>query len=90
MALTLLKDRFTEAYNAQGFYTRYDFLEFGKLLEIKESRIIKITDEFSGKENNIDLLVDVSLLRADLKTVYKDNYKDKMKRLQMVWASGKK
>ncbi len=90
MALMLFKDRFSEAYEAYGFYTNHDFLEFGKMLGIKESRVLKIIDEFSGKDESIDSLVDASFLRADLKTVYKDNYKGKMKRLKMVWTKKSK
>lgn len=84
MALTLFKDRFTEAYDAHGFYMHSDFLEFGKVLGIKESRILKIIDEFSDKEEGIDSLIDRSFLRPDLKTVYKDYYKDRISRLEML------
>jgi len=83
MALTLFKDRFTDTYNAYGFYTHYDFLEFGKLLGIKESRVLRITDEFSGKEERIDSLIDMSFLRADLKVEYENNYKDRLARLKV-------
>lgn len=83
MALTLFKDHFTDAFNAHGFYTHYDFLEFGKLLGIKESRVFKIIDEFNGKEEGIDSLIDGSFLRDDLKVAYKDIYKDKMSRLKI-------
>jgi serine/threonine-protein kinase HipA len=60
MALTLFKDRFTEAYEGHGFYTYDDFLEFGKVLGIKESRVVKIIEEFKGKEESVDRLVDAS------------------------------
>jgi serine/threonine-protein kinase HipA len=83
MALTLFKDRFTEAYDAQGFYTYDDFLEFGKVLGIKESRVVKIIEAFNGKEESVDRLVDASFLSNDLKVIYENTYKDKMTRLSI-------
>lgn len=89
MALALFKDRFTEAYNAHGFYTYDDFLEFGKVLGIKESRVVKIIEEFNGKEESIDKLVDASFLRDDLKEFYKQTYKDKLTRLKVMYSKAK-
>lgn len=89
MALTLFKDRFTEAYNAHGFYTYDDFFEFGKVLGIKESRVVKIIAVFSGKESSIDGLVDASFLRNDLKEYYKQTYKHKLKRLKIGYSEAK-
>jgi serine/threonine-protein kinase HipA len=83
MALTLFKDRFTEAYDAHGFYTYDDFLEFGKVLGIKESRVVKIIEEFNGKEEAVDRLVDASFLNDEIKTYYKTTYKDKTTRLKI-------
>lgn len=82
MALTLFKDQFTEAYDGHGFYTYDDFLEFGKVLGIKESRVMKIIEEFNGKEEAVDRLVDASFLNDDTKTFHKTTYKDKMTRLK--------
>lgn len=81
MALTLFKDRFSEAFDAHGFYTYDDFVEFGKVLGIKESRVVKIIEEFNGKEASIEKLVDASLLGDDIKIIYKNTYKDKMTRM---------
>lgn len=89
MALALFKDRFTEAYEAHGFYTYDDFREFGKVLGIKESRVLKIIQEFTGKEESIDSLIDSSFLRDDLKELYKKTYKDKGTRLQFVYSKAK-
>jgi serine/threonine-protein kinase HipA len=83
MALTHFNDRFTEAYNAHGFYTYDDFSEFGKVLGIKESRVAKIIDEFTDKEESIDRLVDSSFLNDDIKVFYKNTYKDKATRLRI-------
>ncbi len=84
MALTIFKDRFTEAYDAHGFYTYDDFLEFGKVLGIKESRVVKIIVEFNGKEASVDRLVDASFLRDDVKQLYKQTYKDKLTRMKVI------
>lgn len=89
MALTLSKERFTEAYNAHGFYSYDDFLEFGKVLGIKESRVVKIIEEFDGKEERVDRLVDKSFLRDDLKEYYKHTYKGKLTRLKVVHLKAK-
>jgi serine/threonine-protein kinase HipA len=84
MALMLFKDRFTKEYDAHGFYTYDDFLEFGKVLGIKESRVTKIIEEFSGKEQSIDSFIDASFLSNGIKAFYKENYKDKAARLKIL------
>ncbi len=86
MALTIFKDGFSDAYNAQGFYTHFDFLLLGKKLGIKDSRVVKIINEFKTNENDIVALIYKSSLREDLKASYKELYKDKVKRLRMEWA----
>jgi len=88
MALTLLKD-FTEAYNAHGFYTLYDFIEFGKVLGIKDSRVMKIINEFKGRETEIDSLIDRSFLSDAIKLDYRAYYKGKLTRLNIEWVKAK-
>lgn len=83
MALTLFKNGFSEAYNVQGFYTQPDFLLFGKKLGIKDSRVVSIINEFMEGDDDIFALVDRSFLREDLKRLYKEFYRDKVKRLGM-------
>lgn len=83
MALTLFKERFSEAFDAHGFYTYDDFLEFGIVLGIKESRVVKIIEAFNGKEASVDKLVDASFLGGDIKVSYKNTYKDKMTRMSI-------
>lgn len=46
------------------------FLEFGKVLGIKDIRVVKIMEEFDGKEERIDRLVDASFLRDDVKQFF--------------------
>jgi serine/threonine-protein kinase HipA len=83
MALTMFKDGFSDAYNALGFYTHFDFLLLGKKLGIKDSRVVKIINEFKTDENDIVTFIDKSFLREDLKASYKEFIKDKVKRLKM-------
>ena len=66
-----------------------DFLEFGKVLGIKESRVDKIIEAFDGKEEGVDSLVDKSFLRDDLKEYYKQTYKDKLTRVKVVYLKAK-
>jgi hypothetical protein len=79
----MFKDGFSDAYNALGFYTHFDFLLLGKKLGIKDSRVVKIINEFKTDENDIVTFIDKSFLREDLKASYKEFIKDKVKRLKM-------
>ncbi len=85
MALTLYKEGFSEAYQAIGFYTYFDFLQLGKKLGIREARVIRIIDEFRSNLNDISYLIERSFLRQDIKDLYKEYYKDRTKRLKMEW-----
>lgn len=87
MALMLFKDKFSEAYDAIGFYTRYDFLLFGKTLGIKEHRVTRIINEFKTNSEEVSTLIDKSFLKTEIKALYKDFYQDKLKRLKMEWAN---
>ncbi len=88
MALTLFKDKFSEAYDALGFYTHFDFLLFGKKLGIRENRVLKIIEEFKNNEANVFSLIERAFLKEEIKASYKDFYIDKIKRLKMEWADG--
>jgi serine/threonine-protein kinase HipA len=83
MALMLLKD-FTKTYEAQGLYALPDFQEFGKVLGIKESRVEKILNEFRGKDESIDHMIDRSFLKDEIKSEFKAYYKDKLKRINAI------
>ena len=85
MALTLFKEGFSEAYQAIGFYTYFDFLQLGKKLGIREARAIRIIDEFRNERNEIYDLVEKSFLRRDIKDLYREYYNDRTKRLKMEW-----
>ncbi len=83
MALELLKDRYTDAFEANGFYTRADFIEFGKVIRIKETRLTRIIDDFIDKDESVDYLVGRSFLEDDIKESFKSYYKDKLKRIKV-------
>ncbi len=85
MALSLFKEDFPEAYNAHGFYTYYDFLLFGKKLNIKESRVVKIINEFKAANGAVFEMIDQSFLRDDLKELYQDLLNNKKQRLNIEW-----
>jgi serine/threonine-protein kinase HipA len=82
MALTLFKNDFSQAYNAIGFYTHFDFLLFGKKLGIKESRVLKIMNEFKNNQSEISELIERSFLIDGVKNSYKEFYLDRIKRLR--------
>jgi serine/threonine-protein kinase HipA len=86
MALSLFKDRFTKTYEAYGFYTYQDFLEFGQHIGIKESRVKQIIQEFANPKDGIPQLIDKSFLNDELKQIYKTYLEDKVKRLNMISA----
>jgi serine/threonine-protein kinase HipA len=87
MALTLFKDDFSEAYNAIGFYTQFDFLLLGRRLGIKESRVSRIINEFINGQEVVMELIDRSFLKPEIKASYKEFYQNKLNRLNMVWAN---
>jgi serine/threonine-protein kinase HipA len=86
MALTLFNGRFSDAYNAIGFYTNYDFVSFGKTLGIKDNRVLKIINEFKTNQDDVQSLIRKSFLSIELKELYADYYADRIKRLKMEWA----
>jgi len=71
MALELLKNRYTEDFQANGFYTLADFKEFGRAIGIKRIRVTKIINEFTGKDESIDYLIDRSFLKGEVKADFK-------------------
>lgn len=87
MALSLFKEDFSDAYKAHGFYTHYDFLLFGKKLGIKESRVVKIINEFKATNEAIPEMISRSFLREDIQKVYTASFHDKKQRLKIEWKN---
>ncbi len=84
MALTLFKDRYTKAFLAYGFYTYQDIYEFGQQIGIRESWVRRIIDGFKKTSELLNILIERSFLKEELKAVYKELYADKVKRLGMI------
>ncbi len=83
MALELFKDGFqTEAFKAGSKYTRPDFVEFAKRLEIKEIRFNKILDEITGKTKKVEELISRSFLNDNMKSEYLKSYQNRLGRLR--------
>ncbi|MCF8241480.1 MAG: HipA domain-containing protein [Melioribacteraceae bacterium] len=81
-ALDLFKDGFeTEEYKAGSKYTKPDFVEFAKKLEIKEIRYNKILNEIISKTDEVKELVSRSFLTDELKELYLKSYFDKLARI---------
>lgn len=83
LALALFKDGFSEAYKTYGFYTYKDFYLFGQQIGIKESRVEKIIAAFLPVSELVHGLIDRSFLKNDLKEIYSEYYRDRVKRLGM-------
>ncbi len=82
-ALELFRDGFqTEEYKAGAKYTKPDFVEFAKRLEIKEIRYKKILNDITGKTNKVEDLISRSFLNDKLKGEYLKNYINRLERLR--------
>ncbi|MGM0582237.1 MAG: type II toxin-antitoxin system HipA family toxin [Bacteroidota bacterium] len=83
MALDLLTDGFSSAFEASGFYTYQDFFEFGQKIGIKDSRIRKILAEFTTVNKSVHQLIKQSYLSNECKSLYANYYEDRLKRMNM-------
>ncbi len=82
MALSLCKDRFSDSYMQVGFYTQNDFIEFGKLIGLRDSRALKIIDAFRTESPEVLKFIDKSFLGKDIKDQYKNHYVDRVTRFR--------
>lgn len=83
MALDLLTEGFSDAYEAYGFYTYEDFYEFGQKIGIKGSRVGKILAEFTSSNKSVYQLIEKSYLSDECKKLYAEYYEDRLKRMNM-------
>ncbi|MBI2416396.1 MAG: HipA domain-containing protein [Ignavibacteriales bacterium] len=82
MALDLFKDDYeSESYKHGSKYITEDFLEFGKRLGIKPSRISGILKDYARKESQVGGKVTKSFLSPEIKIEYMKHFKDKCKRI---------
>lgn len=83
LALDLMKDDFSDAYQSYGFYTYQDFFEFGKTIGIKDSRVKKILAGFITPKKAVHQLIEQSYLSEECKMLYANYYEDRLKRMNM-------
>jgi serine/threonine-protein kinase HipA len=61
-----------------------DFLEFGKLIGISESRVNKLLEPFLLKQRSVEYLVKKSFLDEDTKTQYLNHYYERLGMLNSI------
>lgn len=83
MALELLTEGYSQAYEACGFYTYQDFFEFGQRIGIKNSRVKKILAEFNTSNKSVYQLIERSYLNEECKKLYASYYEDRLSRMNM-------
>lgn len=83
LALDLMKEDFSDAYQSYGFYTYQDFFEFGQKIGIKDSRIRKILTEFTKSNASVHELIEKSFLSDECKELYSAHYEDRLTRMNM-------
>ena len=71
----------SDYYSAYGSYGRPNFLELAKKLGLVEKRAERIIDAFIKQQNEVYNLIEQSFLPEDIRKLYVDNVKDKIKRL---------
>lgn len=84
MALSLFKNGFTSTYEALGFYSYADFLEFGKKIGIKEHRVKAVILQFLSQTEKIEYYISRSFLNYEVKNIYQGQFSDHLKRLRTV------
>jgi len=83
LALDLMKEDFSDAYQSYGFYTYQDFFEFGQKIGIKDSRVKKILASFIIPKKAVHQLTEQSYLSVECKNLYVNYYEDRLKRMNM-------
>jgi serine/threonine-protein kinase HipA len=80
MALDLFESDFeTESYKVCGFFSRDDFLEFGRRIGIPVKRVNRIIDEIIGHQKQVHELLDRSFLTPDLRIRFSEMIDDRFK-----------
>jgi serine/threonine-protein kinase HipA len=93
LALTggLFKDDFeTESHAANGFLAFDDFLEFGKRIGITESRVQKIIQRFTDKQELVEALTTRSFLSVEARQKYISLFNDKLKAIMYSFSGLRK
>lgn len=83
LALDLMKEDFSDAYQSYGFYTYQDFFEFGQVIGIKDSKVRKIMAGFITSKKSVYNLIEQSYLSVECKKLYAAYYEDRLRRMNM-------
>jgi serine/threonine-protein kinase HipA len=75
------KDHEAVFFSKHGYYGRMDFLELAKQIDIMPNRAEKILQRFENKKDKVINLIDQSFLSDHIKTIYLNNFQEKLRRL---------
>ncbi|NII27435.1 HipA domain-containing protein [Pseudoflavitalea sp. X16] len=68
-------------YATYGCYGRSSFMELANRFGIVEARALRIIDQFPAKEESMKTLINASFLSEEVKKLYINNVKEKLKRI---------
>lgn len=87
MALDLFADGYeTESYRANGFFARDDFTAFGQRIGLNPDRVRRFIDGVCDKEREIVSLLEASFLNEDLKHLYREHVRDRIRALRYSYS----
>lgn len=69
-------------YESKGHPCQDDFITFGKLIGLSETRIKKIMQPFLVEQSKVLELIENSFLEAKQKRMYLSSYRERLSRLQ--------
>lgn len=72
-------DMMTPSFEANGFYTHDDFMEFGRRIGLMAGRIPKLLQDFETEQPAVADLVARSFLSPDKKSEYLSYYRTKVR-----------
>ena len=70
--------------NPDHYPCKEDFIEFGKTIRIKESRVIKLLEPFLKELPEVEALINRSYLDNETKILYKKHYKERLGMINLV------
>lgn len=69
-------------YESKGHPCQDDFITFGKLIGLSETRIKKIMQPFLVEQSKVLELIENSFLKAKQRRMYLSSYRERLSRLQ--------
>jgi serine/threonine-protein kinase HipA len=82
----LFRDYETESIKALGFYAYDDFYEFGRRINMIESRLKKILEKYRTENAKVRTLISISFLDDESKSNYEKYYLDRLKMLNNSYS----